>query len=171
MAASCYLENFFPPVALSSPWDWAYIDTSNSSREHCWALGVSPLHSQTAGAITDWAPCRPRLTNPRCGFRASTAEDDSQKPPCFGGSESLTGQTGAAPGQLKAVSENGITNINISLISPDALKSLESLLALATPQELVDLNCTLCLSVHHTLQPPPLLSSLQGNLSLQSGCF
>lgn len=80
-------------------------------------------------------------------------------------------QTGAAPCQLNEVPEKGITNINIGLISPEALKSPQSLLALAILQELVDLTSTLCLSAHHTLQPPPLLSSLQPPLSLQSGCF
>lgn len=178
MAANRYLENFFHTVTLSIPWDWAYIDISSSSREHSWALGVSHLHSQAAGAVTACAPWwpKPSLTNPRCGSRATTAEDRSQKmpctqPPCFGGSESLIGQTGAAPCQLNAVPEKGSTNINIGLISPGALKSLQSILALAILQELVDLTSTLSLSAHHTLQPPPLLSSLQGNLSLQSGCF
>lgn len=138
MAANCYLENFFHPVTLSSPWGWAYVDTSYSSREPSWPLGVSHLHSQTAGVATDCALCWPRLslTNPRCGSRTSTAEGRSQKmhwtqPPCFRESESLTGQTGTAPCQLNAVS--GTTNIDIGLISPEALKSLQSLLALATP--------------------------------------
>lgn len=169
MAAIYYLESFFRTITLSSPWDCAYIDTSSNSRKYSWPPWVSVLHSQTIRSVTGCAWCqqRPSLKNPVCASKVSTASFPKDALDPVTTFQKVRGSHSAdrgcsMPAECSAREWYGKHRHRLNLCRDSKVSAEPVRFSHHTGADG---------SARHTLWLLPFMSSIQGNLHLQSQCF